>query len=362
MADSNTITSPDSDGLDALCESLARLAPGLETPGAWPGEQLTLCAEAGVFRWFVPEVYGGYEWSGEDIVRGHLRLSRACLTTTFVLTQLTGALRRLAASDNETLRDHLLPELLTGQSLATLGISHLTTSRQHLGRPALVATATDDGYKLDGLSPWVTGASETQYIITGASLEDGRQLLAVVPTNREGVEIPAPAELVALTASRTGAARFNQVTLAEEWIMAGPMEHVIKNAIGARTGGLQTSTLAIGLAWAAIELMETEAEKRKDLMAPAHELRAELQSAENILIRLAAGEPAELDSAELRAKSNSLVLRCTQAALAAAKGAGYVAGHPAGRWCRQALFFLVWSCPQAVMSANLCEFAGIQAN
>ena len=62
---------------------------------------------------------------------------------------------------------------------------------------------------------------------------------------------------------------------------------------------------------------------------------------------------------ELRARANSLVLRATQAALAAAKGTGYVVGHPAGRWCREALFFLVWSCPQGVLNANLCELAGV---
>jgi hypothetical protein len=54
------------------------------------------------------------------------------------------------------------------------------------------------------------------------------------------------------------------------------------------------------------------------------------------------------------------VLRATQAALVAAKGAGYVAGHPAGRWCREAMFFLVWSCPQPVLAANLCELAGLR--
>jgi len=54
-----------------------------------------------------------------------------------------------------------------------------------------------------------------------------------------------------------------------------------------------------------------------------------------------------------------LALRATQAALASAKGAGYLAGHPAGRWCREALFFLVWSCPAPVLQANLCELAGI---
>ena len=48
------------------------------------------------------------------------------------------------------------------------------------------------------------------------------------------------------------------------------------------------------------------------------------------------------------------------AALAAAKGTGYLIGHPAGRWCREALFFLIWSCPQPVMSAHLCQLAGLR--
>ena len=78
----------------------------------------------------------------------------------------------------------------------------------------------------------------------------------------------------------------------------------------------------------------------------------------------AAGEPATdrgcvRDASELRRRANSLALRASQAALAAAKGAGYVVGHPAGRWCREALFFLVWSCPAPVVQANLCELAGI---
>jgi hypothetical protein len=82
---------------------------------------------------------------------------------------------------------------------------------------------------------------------------------------------------------------------------------------------------------------------------------ADLESA---LLAAARGEPA-CSNDDLRQRANSLVLRATQASLAAAKGAGYVAGHPAGRWCREALFFLVWSCPQPVLAANLCELAGI---
>jgi alkylation response protein AidB-like acyl-CoA dehydrogenase len=65
----------------------------------------------------------------------------------------------------------------------------------------------------------------------------------------------------------------------------------------------------------------------------------------------------DCNAAEIRAAANRLVLRSTQAALAAAKGAGFVEGHPVGRWCREAMFFLVWSCPQPVLHAHLCELA-----
>ena len=61
----------------------------------------------------------------------------------------------------------------------------------------------------------------------------------------------------------------------------------------------------------------------------------------------------------LRARANSLVMRAGQAALTAAKGAGFVVGHPAGQAVSEALFFLVWSCPQAVAAAGLCELAGM---
>jgi alkylation response protein AidB-like acyl-CoA dehydrogenase len=121
---------------------------------------------------------------------------------------------------------------------------------------------------------------------------------------------------------------------------------------------LQTSTLAIGLAGAAVDFLFAEAERRDDLLVPAGGLRAELAELRGDLLAMALGED-RCTTQDLRTRANSLVLRATQAALAAAKGTGYVVGHPAGRWCREALFFLVWSCPQQVMAANLCELAGL---
>ncbi|MCY2950025.1 MAG: acyl-CoA dehydrogenase, partial [Planctomycetota bacterium] len=54
-----------------------------------------------------------------------------------------------------------------------------------------------------------------------------------------------------------------------------------------------------------------------------------------------------------RVECTDLALRATQAALLVAKGAGFVDSHPVGRWARQALFFLVWSCPWSVQAEML---------
>ncbi|HAL14931.1 MAG TPA: acyl-CoA dehydrogenase, partial [Planctomycetaceae bacterium] len=128
--------------------------------------------------------------------------------------------------------------------------------------------------------------------------------------------------------------------------------------VGAKTGGLQTSTLAVGLASGAIEFLEAESAKRDDLVLAMEALKQEYAELRDQLIQAAAGE-IECSNEQVRTSANSLVLRATQASLAAAKGAGFVTGHPAGRWCREALFFMVWSCPQPVMNAHLCQLAGI---
>ncbi len=348
------------EALDALCGFLAKRAADLDLHPRWPAEQIAACAAAGVYRWFVPEHLGGFGWKEADILRGYLRLSAACLTTAFIITQFTSALRRVIDSENESLRDRLLPELLDGRHFTTVGISHLTTSRRHLARPVLRAEETADGFVLDGFSPWVTGAAFAQSVVVGGALADGRQVLASLPTDLPGVTAPPPAQLVGLTASCTGELRCEHVTVPRDLMLAGPAENVMTGKIGGKTGGLQTSALAIGLSAAALDFLAGETEKRPDLREPLVSLHRELDEAESDLLALAAGDQPCTNEA-IRARANSLVLRATQSALAAAKGTGYVVGHPAGRWCREALFFLVWSCPQPVMAANLCELAGLES-
>src|SRR5690242_12131333 len=116
------IVAPTDAALDELCTQLRDAAGELDQPAysqqqcsAWPARQLQLCAAAGVHEWFLPASVGGQGWSEADLLRGYLKLSAACLTTAFILTQRVGASTRIAASGNQQAIERLLPPLLTGE-------------------------------------------------------------------------------------------------------------------------------------------------------------------------------------------------------------------------------------------------------
>jgi alkylation response protein AidB-like acyl-CoA dehydrogenase len=131
----------------------------------------------------------------------------------------------------------LLPDIASGRAFATVGISHLTTSRRHLDKPVLAARLARDGFVLNGYSPWVTGGVRAATIVTGATLEDGRQILFALSTEAPGVSVAPPARLVGLSASHTGEVRLDEVHVSREQLLAGPIENVMTAGIGARTGG-----------------------------------------------------------------------------------------------------------------------------
>jgi alkylation response protein AidB-like acyl-CoA dehydrogenase len=256
------------------------------------------------------------------------------------------------------MKAELLPDLCCGKTFATVGISHLTTSRQHLARPAVSAVEVEGGYILSGVVPWVTGAPVADHFVTGGTLADGRQVLLAIPASLPGVEIQEPMPLLALSASQTATMVLEEAHVPFRNLLFGPIEQVMRHSAGGGAGSLTTSALAAGLTRNILDRLSHEAHRRPDLLPILRALEAEFAEAQSDLYAAAEGQGSPPPSAEsVRQKCNSLVLRAAQAYLAASKGAGFVAGHPAERAVREAMFFLVWSCPQPVVSAALREFA-----
>ena len=201
----------------------------------------------------------------------------------------------------------------------------------------------------------MTAADQAQEIVIGATLPDGRQILAaVLPRDAVGVTIDPPAPLMALLGSRTTQIHLSSVTIEPDQILVGPAAQVAAVGKGG-VGGLETSCLALGLASAAIAFVQREATVRTDLADGAARFLEVAQEARNRLHRFAESETASPEVMALRVDCTLLALRASQTALTTSKGAGFIAPHPVQRWARQALFFLVWSCPRPAAEGILAR-------
>ena len=328
--------------------------------GDWPERLWALVVEAGAVRWSLPNEQGGEGCDRPTILRRYARLAEGSLTAAFILTQHDAAVRRLLPAADRPVAADWLGRIAEGRAFATVGISHLTTSRRY-GPQALTANELPGGgYRLDGRMPWVTSAGRADLLVAGAALPDGRQLLIALPTDRPGLTVRPPFALAALQASCTAEVACEAVPIVEADILAGPAPEVVASAPGtAGTGGLETSALALGQARAAIAALHADAPRREDLLEPVEALADAWERARIDLLVAAEGGPDAPASAEVRGRANALVLRATQAYLTARKGSGFLLDDPAQRWARQALFFLVWSCPSPVARAAIRDLAGL---
>ena len=345
---------------DDLLQKLASTAGVVDQSESWPVEQFQWLAETDVLRWVIPSEFGGKPVTDVEFNKGYEQLAQACLTTCFSLTQRNGACQRLVGSENETLKQELLPKLADGEIFATVGISHLTTSRQHLSQPAVAAELVNDQWILNGTIPWVTGSAAADFIVTGGTCTNGKQILIALPTNLAGVSIHPKAELMALTASETSSVDLDDVQVPAHYLMAGPVENVMSKGKGGGAGSLTTSILALGLIKRSLTLLQREAQKRDELALITEAFEKETERLSKfIYTNSAESMPNNTDNspATIRHLSNSLALRITQAALTVTKGAGFSTCHPAELAVREAMFFLVWSCPQIVVNGVLSELS-----
>jgi alkylation response protein AidB-like acyl-CoA dehydrogenase len=359
-----------------LLKALEGLASSADGRAVWPAESWDLVKQVGALRWCIPPEFGGDGWAGGRLLEAYEGLAGACLTSCFILSQRDAACRRILGSGNPQLCQELLPALVRGERFATVGLSHLTTSRQHL-QPAFTAKIHSDRMILNGVMPWVTGAAQADHFVTGAVCDDGRQVLLVLPRDSEGVQVGPPLELMALAGSITAEVHCQNVQVDRRWLLAGPAERVMTQGKGG-TGGLETSCLALGLAGAALRYLQEESAARPDLRPSVERLQKEFSELRNEMYGLAEGRVSSAgrdssggrgsgraDSPDpaivLRGQANTLVLRATQIGLTAAKGAGFLKQHPAQRWARQAMFFLVWSCPRPAAEATLSYLVNQEA-
>ena len=353
---------PDKPGIALLESRLSELA-GLDAKadehGTWNEPLWQAIVAAGAHRWIPGKEQGGLGLDTASVLSLYGKLAEASLTAAFLLSQQDAAVRRLLPSSDRAHVASLLQDVVAGKTFVTVGISQLTTSTR-LGEAAMrVRQETDGGLILDGAMPWVTGATRAEAFVTGGVLEDGRQVLVVVPRSRPGITVGDPLPLAALQASCTCEVQCVQVRIEPKEVLAGPSLEVMKIPGLAGTGGLETSALALGQARAALAALANLTTRNGQEHEPTTALATLWETLAADLLLAARQAPNAPPPAEIRQRANALVNRTAQAFLTARKGSGFLRTDPAQRWARQAMFFLVWSCPTPVAQASIRDLAGL---
>lgn len=352
--------------LHYLTHQLAEADGPADRSDAWPDALWNVMADHGALSWLIPDMFGGDGLDRVTLMDRYIAIAEGSLTAAFMLSQHDAALRRIIplaaedlAGDEKGSAAWWLRRIVNESLGVTIGISHLTTSIRR-GERAMTATPDANcGYRLEGSMPWVTGAERASLFVTGGTLEDGRQILCLVPADREGVRVVPPEPLAALNASRTSEVRCDGVTVGPREILAGPVVNAITSRQAGGTGGLETSALALGQAKAAIEALKSEDPARFGLEEPVEALEKEWSHIKQALLDIVSDVDSPITPEHVRRRANALVLRATQACMIARRGSGFLLSDPAQRWARQALFFLVWSCPRPVATASLRDLAGV---
>ena len=213
-----------------------------------------------------------------------------------------------------------------------------------------------DGWHVNGLIPWSTGADRSRFVITGAAVEapageSPQQILFVLSTSWNGVTLSHPLPLVALQSSHTGSITCEDVIVEDKCLLAGPKQNALANR--KKTVPLGQAFLAMGLCRAAIELIDEHDSELARQTSKSFQTR--LAEIRDQVLRYCdpAITPDPADGPKLRGACNDLALRITHAAVAIYKGTALIQGHPAQRLAREALFLLVWSCPNPVIDCTV---------
>jgi alkylation response protein AidB-like acyl-CoA dehydrogenase len=303
----------------------------------WPEELLREHAEA--FRWAMPRAFGGVELEPLELHLRYEKLARKSLALALILTQRDSAVGIIAAGGN----DRLLAEVRDG-AFVTVGIAQLTTSRQG-GAPALVYR----NGRVDGVIPWASGAAKAKYIVAGAADASGGQILFALPADLPVVTIEPPLAMVALSETWTSRVRCDNVAIDRDLLLLGPAPNVL--SLRRKSVPIPQAFLALGHARGGVDLIaEHDSDRARNLVRKFGE---QIDALHGRVVRACqpGSDPQVIPL--LRGECNELALRVAHAAVALYKGNALLLSHPAQRLAREAMFLLVWSCPDPVIDCTV---------
>ena len=338
---------------DTVLAPNAQIVDQSATP---PVANLRALADAGLVGVTTPTEWGGQNAGGAFLRAFTETLTAACGTTWFVLTQHLGACSMIAQSENPALRKRYLREMASGDHHVGVGFGHLRRPEPMLRAETL---PNNDGWKLTGTAPWVTGWPLLSGVIWGAVLDDTDQHLYVYTptTESDALQSSLPIPQCAMNAAATTEVHLKGLIVPPEgFVKISSREQMAKGDFDGIAGAVSPP---LGCAVGAVRRLRGVGEKRKMpiVVQTADILEAEINACRTEARKWAEGpkdsQGYKTGALAARAGAITLGVRCAHALVAASSGAANALDHPAQRIFREAMFYTLTAQTGDIMGATL---------
>ncbi|GJE00764.1 acyl-CoA dehydrogenase family protein [Methylobacterium isbiliense] len=329
----------------AAARDLAPLVRRIDEECLYPEAPLRSFAAAGAFATHLP-VAGRADLGGA--IRAAAEAGEHCLSTAFCMWCQGALAFAVACSDNAALRADLGPRLASGAVLGGIALANPLKTFAGLSRLSLAAERVAGGYRVSGSLPWVSNLGPGHRFAAVFERPAGRVAMTVLSCDAEGVQLVPPGRLLALGGTRTYTVKLQNVLVADEDLLADPIEAHFRRI---RAGLLLLQAgMALGLGRACLRLMRDAAAPRSlvngQLALQPRALADRLDALEEEVCLLAA-TPFETDPVywrrvlEVRLALGELAVEAAQNALMHCGSRGFVGDGEAQRRLREAAFLAV---------------------
>ncbi|MEO0824438.1 MAG: acyl-CoA dehydrogenase family protein [Cyanobacteria bacterium J06635_15] len=334
-------------------EKLAPKVQDIDLKGEYPADIMHALGDVCAFAHAVSPDYAGTGLGLKSALQSIEEVSKVCMSTGFIAWCQIACTWYLQNTENQALRESLLPAIATGRQLAGTGLSNPMKHFADIEKIALTAERVEGGYRVNGLLPWVSNLGPGHaFGIAAKQADSDGYLMAVVSDDLPGMTLRCNAHFIALEGTGTYSCVFRDVFVPDQMVLAAPCDTYV-DAI--RPGFILTQVgMGLGLTASCIELM-TRSNKRlghvnQFLEDQAGDIQADLDMARDRAYALAdqldqRQEPVDRqlmrDVVQSRITAAELSLRSSQAAMLHAGARAYVHGSAPERKLREAYFVAI---------------------
>lgn len=339
-----------------IAEKLVPKVLDIDLHAEYPQEFMQAMGDIGGYRGAAATEFGGNGLGLKHIIQVMEEVSKECLSSGFLVWCQTACARYIQMSDNQEVKQKLLPAIASGRILAGTGLSNTVKSCDTIEEFRLSARRVGGGYIINGVLPWVSNLGSDHFFATGCPVEgagkDTNDLVFVMVDCRQpGFKLVDCAHFVALDGTRTLACHFKDAFIPDAMVLshagrtADYVRRIKPGMILAQMG------MGLGLIEACASMMRqanrTHVHVNQYLDDQVGDIEEALQKARSVTYALADElnrDPKAdliLDILKLRLAGGELALRAANAAMLHQGAKGYLMRNPAQRRLREAYFIAI---------------------